>query len=432
MDTTSPHAVTNHYHACKGHVNHFSVCKGSPASVRRSFWNTKCSCIFSCLPDEIMILNIFSILGREDICKLARVCTRWKFMSQDRFLWRQLDASPHALQVNDFTMGQLLTKHGNNLDTLKLCGANLLSPMFLHAFSSTVPKLREVHLCKSKHVNADMVTTMVKVCPRLTSISLFGCPLITDSAVQNIGAHLPRLRELSVRGCKQLTDDSLTTLGPMLESLNVGGCSRMSGEGTASILAARCNNLRRLNLHGINLTDAALASLVRGCPSLQNLQVSSSNPFGGTSNIGDAGMSALANLPNLKSLNLQGSSQISDQGLKALARGCKGLECLNLGGVYRITDEGVAEITKNMPALTMVSLFQCFNLSDFSVARLAQLPSLEQLDLHSCVGLIKALDILRVSAPGLQVLDLGSCRNIPPEDGELFKQERADVKLTFY
>ena len=50
------------------------------------------------LPDEIM-MEIFSMLSIKEICCSARVCQRWKILSEDKSLWCKINLSDKKVPV---------------------------------------------------------------------------------------------------------------------------------------------------------------------------------------------------------------------------------------------------------------------------------------------------------------------------------------------
>jgi hypothetical protein len=365
----------------------------------------------------------------------------------------------------------------------------------------------------------------------LRELSLFGCINIDDAAVRMIRAACPRLEELSLRGCLNITDAAfidaeevaiespqspsvlvVEEIADPLELLQLSNSSRssssMSSDSSAdhtpfeaaspvavgsfanltSLNLANCKlltavgltaafrhspRLQRLNLHALNPSDALLEELTSSCPDLEQLHLSSSNPFGGNRLLTDAGVLLLASrLPRLSQLNLQGSSNITDACLPSLVQGCPLMEKLNLGGCHRLTDAAVRVLTQvDVPVhqsypsrLTHLSLFQCSAITDASVELVAaHLPLLQHLDVHSCAALTDAaLDVLMQPQPAaivdddaddgsllppspraardaaalvlphLASLDVGSCRKLTKERVQALKIARATLHITHY
>ncbi len=165
----------------------------------------------------------------------------------------------------------------------------------------------------------------------------------------------------------------------------------MSAVAVAS-LGSKCPALRRLNLHGLAINDQAVRDLAAGCQLLETLHLSSSNPFGGSSELTDEAVLALTRCPHLRCLNLQGASHLTDAGVVELARKCNKMQRLNLGGCYRLTDVAVVHVSVLMRQLSHLSLFQCFKITDRGIlSMMKHLTQLQLVDLHSCASLTPAI-----------------------------------------
>ena len=365
--------------------------------VRRSFWNLSCSCLFSTLPDEILLFDVFSFFDAKQLTVVQGVCTRWRFLSSDRMLWRELDLSSVAARMDDRSLRGLLSKFGSSLSVLKLCSCSRLTPQLFSASPSpfaSLASLRELHFCSLKAVQDEAVIAIAAAAPLLQHVSLYGCVQLTDTAILALTASSPRLEELSLRGLHRITNAALASVGESLRGLNIAGCKLINSEGVKAV-AQRCPALERLNAHAINLTDEAVDELTRRCSALSTLHLSSANPFGGNQ-LTDEAVLHLARLPALTCLNLQGSSNITDAAVVALlsASASPSLIRLNLGGCYRLTDVTVTAIASSRSAatLTHLSLFQCFHVSDAAISQLLlSMDALQHLDLHSCVQLTGAV-----------------------------------------
>ena len=388
-----------HHHAHSHSHPHTPLSPSSSSLPRRSWWNLSCSCLFSSIPDEILLFDVFAYFDPPQLCRLQSVCSRWKFLSSDPVLWRSLDLSSYASRVDDLALTSLMLKYSSSLSTLRLCGCTRITPSVLveqRLFAGGLAQLRELHLCNLKALTDAAVVTIAVAAPHLDHVSLYGCVQLSDAAVHAVTSHCPDLTELSLRGLPRLTNAALTSLPPNLRGLNLAGCRMLTSPAILG-LAPLCPQLERLNAHGLNVLDAAIDALTKHCPALQTLHLSSANPFGGNA-VTDAGVGWLGRLGGLRCLNLQGSSQLTDAGLAVLVAGGAGVQRLNLGGCYRLTDVGVGVLVGGVMGrtLTHLSMFQCFHVTDAGVERVVKgVQGLVHLDLHSCVAITgKVLDVL--------------------------------------
>jgi len=535
--------------------------------ARQSWWNTRCTCIFSALPDELLLFSVFSLLGAGELARLGTVCTRWRFLAADRMLWRRVDLAPHARTLDAPVLDNLMARVGRHAESVKLCNSKLLDNNALRRLGESHLQgnnvLRELHFCSLKAVDLPVLSSLFAsgVGSSLRELSLFGCVNVDDACVQLIRASCGRLEELSLRGCLKITDEAFiepeaemmedsvspdgalssitppseVSLAPMdlstslrtspsfdvvspadsfalpdplasagaiprgsfahLTSLNLANCKLLTPAGLVAAFRAS-PALVKLNLHALNPSDALMDALSLACPLLEQLHLSSANPFLGNGALSDAGVALLAaRLPRMRQLNLQGSSNITDACIAGLVQRMPDLERLNLGGCFKLTDSAVRALCGlpaeegepaaaaaavpeyNPPRLSHLSLFQCARVSDASVSLLAaHMPTLQHLDLHSCAALSdRALELLaapvdeaaakeeallvrehhRPSAsldddefatrasragaaaaphalPLLQSLDVGSCRKLTAEAVTALRHARPELIVTHY
>jgi hypothetical protein len=456
---------------------------------RASWWNTRCSCIFSALPDELLLFSVFSLLGAGELATLGAVCSRWRFLASDRMLWSRVDLSSHARTVDPFVLDNVMSRFGRHVQTLKLCNLKLLDAPSLRRLGEehlqqNQGNLRELHFCSLKAVDFSVLQSLFAngAGANLRELSLFGCVNVDDACVRLIRQSCPRLEDLSLRGCLKITDEafadgaevedgwsepvagswqspaasspqvqelslSLAQLDQLdvsrsnsvvstssssssaasdalevgrfayLTNLNLANCKLLTEVGLTAAFRAS-PELRKLNLHALNPSDALLDVLSIVCPHLEQLHLSSANPFMGNTRLTDAGVQMLTSrITGMQQLNLQGSSQLTDACIAGIVdHWAHSLEKLNLGGCFRLTDKAVRILCQveeevhsspsvspastpapSLPSkLTHLSLFQCQNLTDASVFLIAsRLPSLKHLDMHSCAALTdRSLDAI--------------------------------------
>lgn len=167
------------------------------------------------------------------------------------------------------------------------------------------------------------------------------------------------------------------------------------------LIAQRCCDLRRLNLHMCyGLTDRAICAVAR-LPELQSLNVS------GCYKLTDRSMRALAQLPMLRRLDISCCDQISDVGVIALLRGpqlqsdavsidpvstdpaktgrtCAGssLRCLHISDCDLLTDATIEAVCSHCPQLKVLG-----------ASDLPRLTALSLRALHNSGLRLKQLDI---------------------------------------
>ena len=148
------------------------------------------------------------------------------------------------------------------------------------------------------------------------------------------------------------------------------------------------------------LNDSALTALVKTCPNLRKLILTSD------SKIGAEGWAALKHLVLLRELDVTRCGQIGDEELKLILEACSGLVSLEMEDCRGVSDKGFFEIPKLNPRLTHLNLARC-NINDAGLVELLNKSrSLNYLNLTRCERLtersIKEIDVLAPScAPSI-------------------------------
>lgn len=220
------------------------------------------------------------------------------------------------------------------------------------------------------------------------SAHLFPYPLISSSR-QFPPLVLSHFQALAT-GCKKLgclklwsstvTDDGLSALSTgcsKLKTLELLHCKTVTSEGVAAIAGGCCDSLEVLDLsHCDNIGDKGVLALA-ACAKLQSLSLNSCVL------VTDTGIAALRKCSAVKSLCL-GDTGVSDAGLAAIAPGLPSLETINLTLCASVSDAGLAALAAYCPLLMLVDLKWCLAVTDAGKALFA--PK----DERGCGGCTKA------------------------------------------
>lgn len=239
----------------------------------------------------------------------------------------------------------------------------------------------ELDLCHPGKLTNEGMETLAANCPSLTSLSLrmrtsSQSPTITDAAVQAIVENCPRIQTLTLYGLTLLTDLSMRLISTLteLKELDVAACDKFTSAGIPSLVQS-CPNLEllKVSVHSGNTNDviksvgiccrhlkvfsfyydshdatvadttrtlAAFKGLVKGCPLLEDLNVTTRNRYD------DVTLALVAEFcPRLRRTYLLGD-MFTDQGLIALSRGCPDLGDFHIASPY-ITDAGVLSLAEH-------------------------------------------------------------------------------------
>ena len=182
--------------------------------------------------------------------------------------------------------------------------------------------------------------------PNLECLNLSGCYNLSDSALDTaLNRDLPNLRVLNLSLCKEVTDNSLGRIATHcknLQELDLGGCSKITNTGLL-LISWGLKRIRRLNL--------------RSCWQISDLGIG----------------------------HLTGAAADSPQAVPAPSRaGARQLEDLCLQDCQKVTDESLKHISDGLPKVEKLNLSFCLSVTDTGLKSLAQMPTLQDLNLRSC------------------------------------------------
>ncbi len=273
---------------------------------------------------------------------------------------------------------------------------------------SSIVRLRElIHLDISDCDIDDEIGVVIQKLPKLRTLSL-GNAQITDEIIGPLRS-CKNLDSLSIRR-GSVSDQGLARLIEThpLTSLDISGCTRLTGEGMEAIASLRSlehldaaetqitdatvqmisakSGLKSLTLDGTSVTDDCLEAIGR-IDTLEKLSLQGTR-------ISDNGISRLRGLKHLKTLDLS-QTATSDVGVTELARSLQNLEVLVVGGTD-ISDETLVALA-TCDSLWHLSLYNCSRITDDGLDELAKCKQLAVLDLPHDAPLITSKGIRSLS-----------------------------------
>ncbi|KAL9178868.1 hypothetical protein ACHAXT_011841 [Thalassiosira profunda] len=369
------------------------------------------------------------------------------------------------LSLLDLRGSQRLTDRGllqlsgsplHSLEVAKLDNCHGITGRGLLAFSGS-HRLHTLSLANCRRLTDEAVVNLAHL-GGLTSLNLGGCRCLTDRSLEAL-AGLVGLRQLDLSQCDLVTDDGLANLHDLkqIEELSLGWCRLITDDGLEILSEQpdRSKVLRTLRLARCSLTDYGLHSLEK-LESLEELDLNGCVRISSAA-LGDA-LEKLLHLTSLDVSYCPGILRSSWQGkIKALRslelcysgvrdsqlarlRDLPALEELNLDSCI-VADWGIAHLVDNnvMPNLTTLDLADT-DISDASMAKLAQFKEMRHLSLFYCNISNRGLSML-ASMENLEVLNLDSrdigddglryLRNLPLRSLDLFSSRVTDLGCAY-
>jgi len=243
--------------------------------------------------------------------------------------------------------------------------------------------------------------------PCLTSLSLTGVAIMSDSDFNSLIAACARLRSLYISKC-HLANINIAL--PCLELLSITRCRQLTDACVASLLEPQnCPSLRFVDLtenmglmspviahpgidiawlmHCPHLTDHAITQMFQNCPSLTAVNLVQSSLE--TPKICS---------PNLRTLELATSQKLTDAAVTYLLQHCPSLTFLDVGHCCQLTEPVLAH-----PRLETILLSFCVNLQEAAIAGLfKECHALKYVELAVCM--FDMTRFQRERRPGCQVV----------------------------
>ncbi|XP_066329737.1 EIN3-binding F-box protein 1-like [Miscanthus floridulus] len=273
-------------------------------------------------------------------------------------------------------------------------------------------------------------------CPSLERLDISRCPLITDKGLAAVAQGCPNLVSLTIEACSGVANEGLRAIGRScvkLQAVNIKNCPLVGDQGISSLVCSATASLAKIRLQGLNITDASLAVIgyygkavtdliltrlatvgergfwvMANAAGLQNLRCMSVTSCPGVTDLALASIAKFC--PSLKQLYLRKCGHVSDAGLKAFTESAKVFENLQLEECNRVTLVGILAFLLNCSQkFRALSLVKCMGIKDICSAP-AQLPlcrSLRFLTIKDCPGFTDAsLAVVGMICPQLEQVDL--------------------------
>jgi F-box/leucine-rich repeat protein 2/20 len=339
-------------------------------------------------------------------------------------LWKSVSIAKWERTLDQREIENVVVRHAHAIEILKLCNARQIGLESLSRIASGLTQLKEVHFCDVPAVVDDLVDGIARRCRNLKEIYLGGCNQLTDSAFVHFKGL--SLSIVSLRGCSRLTSNVIRYLPQTCIEINLSGCSQINFSNFDLDFLENLKNLQKLNLHAVQANDELLKNLSMKCLKLEQLILSSSNPFADNF-ITDLGLINLKELKKLQDLNVMGCRLITDEGISKFSEGSFQLQRLCLGFCSSITDRGIVSISKNLTNISHLSIFRCHEIGDDAIYALSQnLTNLVHLDITACERITStSIEYFIKYFPLLEFLNIGLCRNISNEFIQRLRSSRS-------
>ncbi|CAM9311714.1 unnamed protein product [Lampetra planeri] len=289
------------------------------------------------LPDSAL-LQIFSHLPTNQLCRCARVCRRWYNVAWDPRLWGsvrltgELLHADRAIRVLTHRLCQDTPNVCLTLETVVVNGCKRLTDRGLHVVAQCCPELRHLEVAGCYNISNDAVFEVVSRCPNLEHLNLSASPRRLRCSCRLSHGQQISIHYLDMTDCFSLEDEGLRTI------------------------ASHCPRLTHLYCAPLHPTDGRGAAPPGApLPVHPRAQFQRLSPGGGTSVLRE-----VARLEGcLRYLSVAHCTRITDVGIRYVARYCPRLRYLNARGCEGLTDHGLGHLARSCPKLKSLDVGKC-------------------------------------------------------------------------
>lgn len=266
------------------------------------------------------------------------------------------------------------------------------------------PTLEAVDLTRCQLVSDAGVLSLVAKCPKLSSIILFGCSRITDASAAALASL--RLESVSFARCPLISDKSLVPIisggtKETLRSLCLSRCRKLGADSLARLMVL--DSLTTLDLTSVTgFPETGLIELFARLSTLRIVYLSDCACV--TDKVINSLALASLSANTLERIYLSGQSQLTDDSVGNLLAKCSGLRVINMSKCALVTHKAFSgEIA---PSLSSLNLSGCIRLTEETLAVISSLPSLVNLEMANCSGMVRGLSSVASACRSLELLDL--------------------------
>ncbi|XP_065423628.1 F-box/LRR-repeat protein 2 isoform X2 [Chrysemys picta bellii] len=370
------------------------------------------------LPVEV-ITYILSFLPIADRKEASLVNHTWYFAAQDSLRQENILYNIPATSASLAAIESLARRRVSCVSLTSLDSSTVSRDVIQAVSCHLGPHLQSLCLRGSSLPETAFVHLLL-ACPCLSALDLTGCNslfmsgtlLSKPETISQARGALTNLQDLNLAGLRYLSDLSfnrLTGCAPHLARLSLARChltfefdpyrgssnynssALLSFRNLLRFLKERASSLRALDLSGTSITSPAMRSLVQ----VEGLRLRELV----LQNCRDLSNEAIGLLcthqPHLTVLDLTGCSELSDRAALTVSAGLRALRSLGLGKLQRLTDGGFLGIAE-LRSLQRLDLSECSLVSGSELVKVCSTPelrpSLASLSFAFC-------SLLRVSAP---------------------------------
>ncbi len=319
-----------------------------------------------------------------------------------------------------------------NIVEIRVEDSNNLSDMSISLQGNYLPKLKELHIVRSK-INTAAIAAIIQAAPNLEHLEIVECKKLNAMQIDLMDGGLSRLKNLKIN-YSDISAQSLSALiqsAPNLEILELENCNALNRM-ELELKRGGLSKCKYINIHSSNISAQSLVALLEAAPNLEVLELEYCNALNHMElELKHGGLS------NCKNINIH-SSDISAQSLAAIIQAAPNLGSINLRSLSELDgmkldlgNDGLSKCKNiylekcNMPAHVLAAMIESApNIESLNLGSLSKLDGMkldlrnnglskcQHVHLKKCNMPANALAAMIESAPNLEDLDIELCYDL--------------------
>jgi F-box/leucine-rich repeat protein 7 len=313
-----------------------------------------------CLPNEIL-LKIFTYLDSKDVClAVANVCKRWKYLTRDVTLWKNLNFVCNKDMNIDYLI--FVIPKMPLLKSVKLQWRTDVH-LICQQLCSNCEDIRHLELVCCGQVKETCIRLLADHFPNLEVFSLGKCWSVEPNCF-NLICKFSHLTKLNVSHSRCLAGPVLREIVDscsFLQHINLDYVRGLSDGDILYLLESKKSSLLSLVLYGECLTDITYCYMEK-CSMLCTLHLSSCLLMT------DEGLGSIMKVNSLKSFKLRLGINLSTEAINnfLLSDMASKLEYLILSHLDSMNDLAALNISANCINIKYLEVVYCPNVTDQS------------------------------------------------------------------
>lgn len=202
--------------------------------------------------------------------ELVAAVGSWPYLESFALTVAHGPAVPAAVRV--------LSSYCPRLLSINLRCCSTVDDSALRAIATGLPALKRLNLSCCNRISDHGLSFVLRACMNLEALDVCYASSLTMASIRLAVEVLPNLVDLGASGFTEMTDADITTIcqqAPSLAAAGFGGCPGLTDMALDTVAKMLSGTLTSVVMHQLNVSLAAVVSMVEACPRLVYLDIDS-------------------------------------------------------------------------------------------------------------------------------------------------------------